>query len=344
MKMIHEEKFEKTKSGFSLSTTVTLGLPFLKCSRWKKEIFESNFCRNFHDTNWKTSNTVKRKPSFAGCEIGSLLGSGGFGSVFEANLHGRRVAVKRIHRYAKNPRALKESIEAEKLILPFRHVNIVQTLAVIEGESLLDVFVVMEFAGCNNLQTVIDDERELLDCARRLNFAHNIACALNYLHQNNILHLDLKPANVIVGSDGNCKLGDFGCCQRLEPLMENDELLPPSPTTSFSVTGTFAYRAPELLKGELPTVKADMYSLGILLWQMLTREQPYGLENQFVVIFGVVAYHMRPTLSDDMNVACTQCGNQTTYIALMRSLWDAEQTRRPSTAEVLQILNDIRDT
>ena len=85
--------------------------------------------------------------------------------------------------------------------------------------------------------------------------------ALEFIHGQNIAHLDGKLANILVDSKDVCKLGDFGCSQILD---NGDENLPASPTYLY-LTGTFAYRTHELLKGETPTPKADIYSLGICL-------------------------------------------------------------------------------
>jgi len=276
------------------------------------------------------------------CEIGRPLGSGGFGTVYEARLEGKKLAVKKMHRNVKNPQALYESVQAEKLILPLRHPNIVRTLAVLERENLQDFWILMEFAGNRTLQSIIDDDSELLGSARRCKFVRDIARALKFVHENSLVHLDLKPANVIVDGQDVCKLGDFGCCQSLD--LTSADPLPPSPSPSPSprslLTGTFAYRAPELLKGEPPSIKADMYSLGICLWQMLAREQPYGMESHFVVIFGVVAHHLRPSLE---NLPSVTSGNKT-YIELVKALWQAKPMDRPSAEDVLKTVDDIKTT
>lgn len=276
------------------------------------------------------------------CEIGRPLGSGGFGTVYEAHLEGKKLAVKKMHRNVKNPQALYESVQAEKLILHLRHPNIVRTLAVLERENLQDVWILMEFAGNRTLQSIIDDDGELLESARRCKFVRDIARALKFVHENSLVHLDLKPANVIVDGQDVCKLGDFGCCQSLD--MASVDPLPPSPSPSPSprslLTGTFAYRAPELLKGEPPSIKADMYSLGICLWQMLAREQPYGMESHFVVIFGVVAHHLRPSLE---NLPSVTSGSKT-YIGLVKALWQAKPMDRPSAEDVLKTVDNIKTT
>ena len=259
-------------------------------------------------------------------KIGRLLGSGGFGSVYEARFRGAQLAVKKLHRGTKNERAALESFEAEGSILHFDHPNIVRTLAVLT--IMESRCIIMEFAGERNLQNIINDPFEELNGNRRLKFSVDIASALQFAHQQGMAHLDLKPGNVLVTATDRCKLADFGCCQAVD---ECDK--PASPTKS-NLTGTYAYRAPELLKGESPTTKADIYSLGVCLWQMLTREQPFGNENQHVVIFGVVAYQLRPELSEEIT------GDEQ-YVNLIRQCWQAEPKLRPAASEIVTRLQDI---
>ena len=329
---------------FQCSRCICLASTDFSCKTNKFELR-----RNTNETSatmWIGSEKIDKEiiPSTV-CEIGRTLGSGGFGTVYEATLEGKKLAVKKMHRNVKNPHALYESVQAEKLVLPLRHPNVVRTLAVLERENLQDVWILMEFAGNRTLQSIIDDDRELLESARRCQYVRDIACALKFIHENSLVHLDLKPANVIVDRQDMCKLGDFGCCQSLELTAEEQLVSPPSPSASPKtlLTGTFAYRAPELLKGEPPSIKADMYSLGICLWQMLTREQPYGLESHFVVIFGVVAHHLRPSLAKLPPIASSD-KSTLAYMGLMKGLWQASPIDRPTAQEVLQTLNDIKTT
>lgn len=311
-----------------------------------KDIFEAGCQRktfhNFHKSRKKDENT----DDFASNMFDSarLLGCGGFGTVYQSDINGHKVAVKRMHRNRRNPRAMYESIQAEKLSMSLHHPNIVQTYAILENQDISQVLIIMQFAGERNLQSVIDNERENLDMSRRLKFATDITRALEFVHSNNLAHLDLKPANIIVDIYDTCRLSDFGCCQLVTNGNNELDCLPPSPTpsppstTRSSLTGTFAYRAPELLKGEEPTIKSDMYSLGICLWQMLTREQPYGLESQFVVIFGVVANQMRPSLLQVPSHDITTYA----YVDLMTTLWRAEPERRPDADSTLSSLMAIK--
>ena len=304
-----------------------------------------SICTNY---NYKvSSNHQLLNVKFAGCSfakyancldkediktlsIGKLLGSGGFGAVYEGFYKGRKVAVKKLHFNRKNPHAITESFVAEVSVASLRHKNIVRVLAVsaLEASCRRDVYIVMEYAGNRNLHNVIDCEKERITDTRRDRYAVDIASALSYIHQRRVAHLDLKPANILVTCQDSCKLGDFGCSKILP---EDGQCSPATPTNSF-LTGTLSYRAPELLKGEFPSSRADMYSYGICLWQLLTREKPYGSENLYVVIFGVVAYNLRPTFSKEIRRKYNM------YVQLCEALWKAEPSERPDASAVLRVL------
>ncbi|XP_020902892.1 serine/threonine-protein kinase mos [Exaiptasia diaphana] len=289
--------------------------------------FGKLFCENSHHSCSSRKDMIYNVLSSGNFEVselkvGKLLGSGGFGSVYEAVFRGERLALKKLHKGTKNERAARESFEAETSVLNFAHPNIVRTFALM---NLWDTnCIIMEYAGDRNLQNVINDSMESLTASRRIKFALDIGHALDYAHDKGIAHLDLKPSNVMVTSEDHCKLADFGCCQSVEA---NEK--PASPTKS-NLTGTYAYRAPELLRGDCPTTKADIYSYGICLWQMLTREHPYGNQNQHVIIFGVVAYQLRPTLTS-LDVQA----RDEVYVNLMQQCWEADPKLRPLASDIV---------
>ena len=264
-------------------------------------------------------------------QVSKLLGSGGFGSVYEGKFRGKKVAVKKMNTNSKNPRAVLQSFQAETSIASFCHPHIVRTLAASSlDRPLSERMIIMEFAGSRTLRNILDNEKEIIDEERRMRFASHITMALEFIHGQDIAHLDVKPANILVDSKDICKLGDFGCSQ----IVDDGENLPASPTYSY-LTGTFAYRAPELLKGETPSPKADIYSLGICLWQLLTREQPYGSENLYVVVFGVVAYNLRPRVPSVDKTSCH-------YQQLVESLWQSSPCLRPTASETIEILRSMQ--
>ena len=269
---------------------------------------------------------TKRRTDFHFNEIklGRHLGSGGFGTVHECLITGQKYALKRFHISSRNERAVQESFQSEHLATQLIHKNIVRSLyTFVQNESR---FILMEFLEARTLQSIVDDElNETIDPKRRIKFAKQICAGLAYAHRKKIAHLDLKPLNILVcRTTDECKIGDFGCCKDLTECMS------PTTPTKTSLTGTYSYRAPELLRGEPATEKADIYSLGICLWQMVSRQRPYGDENHQVIIFKVVAYNLRPVIPEH---------TEELYSQIMVKCWDHCKENRMHAKDILTFFN-----
>lgn len=284
------------------------------------------------------------------------LGAGGFGSVYKATYHGVLVAVKQVNRCTKNRLASRRSFWAELNVARLRHENIVGVVAASTrtpvGSNSLGT-IIMEFGGHVTLHQVIygatsspeeeeDEEEEAveshggagggeLNLSTCLRYALDIVNGLLFLHSQSIVHLDLKPANILISERDVCRIGDFGCSERLEGP-------PGAQAPSHHLGGTYTHRAPELLKGETPTPKADIYSFAITLWQMTTREVPYLGERQHV-LYAVVAYHLRPPLSAAVFSAS---GPGERLGRTIRGCWRARAARRPSAQLLLADLTSLR--
>lgn len=258
-------------------------------------------------------------------KLGKHLGSGGFGTVHECLIGGQKYALKRFHISTRNERAAQESFQSEGLATQLIHRNIVRSLyTFVQNESR---FILMEFLEARTLQSIVDDEaNEIISLERRIRFAKQICAGLEYAHRKKIAHLDLKPLNILVcRTTDECKIADFGCCKNLVT-----ESMSPTTPTKTSLTGTYSYRAPELLRGEPATEKADIYSLGICLWQLVTRKRPYGNENHQVIIFKVVAYNLRPVIPEH---------TEQMYSEIMVKCWDQCKEKRLQAKDILILLN-----
>ena len=174
----------------------------------------------------------------------------------------------------KNPAATQEAFKAESLVLGLSHPHVIQLLA---AEPKL---IIMEFIPeAKNLQALIDQDLTY----PWQKYAQQLVEAAAYLHHHNVLHLDIKPANILVDTDHHCKLIDFGCSQlRSEPTLSICQ-------------GTHAYRALELFKGQLPTTEADIYSLAVTIWSLKYRRVPYNGLHGDMLIYQVVAFQRRPS-------------------------------------------------
>ncbi|KAI8764536.1 serine/threonine-protein kinase mos [Biomphalaria glabrata] len=276
------------------------------------------------------------KPLIRRCDIifGSIIGKGAFGQVYKGLLHGRPVAIKVVQK-RRGSGIHREILQAERLAfsMNLRHENIVNVLGVnmCEG-SRGDALIVMELVSTRTLQSVLDDVNRDISLMDRLRFASEIARAIDYLHVNNVVHLDVKPRNVLMTEDDRCKLADFGS------LTQTCSGAPKEDVEYTQLLGTLAYRAPELMNRCYPSNKADIYSLGITLWQLVSRETPHIGANPHWLIYQVVKANKRPpdhyTGDDVMEIK---------YKELYTQCWDSEPMARPSATEVLQCLANLKN-
>ncbi|BFZ11417.1 hypothetical protein BsWGS_14456 [Bradybaena similaris] len=265
--------------------------------------------------------------------FGAVIGKGGFGKVHTGHIHGSPVAIKVVQK-RRGSGIHREILQAEKLAfsLHLRHENIISILGLNLCDGLRgDALIVMELVSPRTLQSVLDDNTQVVTQADRLRFALQITKALSYLHMNDVVHLDVKPRNVLMTKDSTCKLGDFGSLTRTRRDLPREE------TEFTQLLGTLPYRAPELMKGCFPSNKADIFSLGITLWQLATRETPHCGANPHWLIYQVTKGNKRP----DHHYT----GNDSTenkYCNLYSACWDAEPDLRPSAEDVIVALNSLQ--
>ncbi|XP_064113120.1 uncharacterized protein LOC135219892 isoform X2 [Macrobrachium nipponense] len=143
-------------------------------------------------------------------------------------------------------------------------------------------WVVNELCAPHTLLTLINDPNIILTARDKVRFIGEIANGLAYLHSQDIVHLDVKPANTLLSQTGHVKLADFGCCTKL--YAERNE----------HVLGTINYQAPEVLRGKEITDRCDVFSLGITAWHLLTQVMPFQGTHPHVIIYQVTKLFHRP--------------------------------------------------
>ncbi|GFN87349.1 serine/threonine-protein kinase mos [Plakobranchus ocellatus] len=229
----------------------------------------------------------------------------------------------------------REVLQAERLAfsLKLRHENIVHILGVNVCDDLRgDALIVMELVSSRTLQCLLDDVTVVISPGERLRLGMEVSAALSYLHSHQLVHLDVKPKNVLVGEDVRCKLADFGNLTRTKPGLPRED------TDYTQLLGTLPYRAPELMKGQFPSCKADIYSLGITLWQMASRETPHSGANPHWLIYQVTKANKRPASHDTGDDAL-----EMRYCELYRACWDAQPGSRPEAEDAHKALAELRE-
>lgn len=223
--------------------------------------------------------------SHRGLERLTLIGRGGMSLVFKAwqpALH-RHVVVKRLKPELSNSPEIVERFRREARILAgFTHPNLVHLYDFVDGPT--DAFLVMEFIDGMDVSVALRRvERFPVDVT--LAIALNVCRALGEVHDQGIVHRDLKPANMRLTKAGEVKLMDFGI------VMDMDGAALTRPGV---MVGSPGYLSPEQIMGNAVTAKADIFSLGICLYEMLTGQRPFRAEGERTVFQQIRERHHVP--------------------------------------------------
>jgi len=201
-------------------------------------------------------------------QLDELLARSGMASIFKATdtLTGERVALKVPYLQFESDVVFHERFNREEKIgTRLEHPNIVK---VFTPKYKTRMYMAMEFAQGKSLRAILD-EKKRLDIEKALSIAIQVCEALIYIHGKGVIHRDLKPENVLIDADGNVKIIDFGIAL--------DEASRRLTWTGFSATiGTPTYMAPEQINGRRGDMRTDIYSLGTLLFEMVTGELPFS--------------------------------------------------------------------
>jgi eukaryotic-like serine/threonine-protein kinase len=208
-------------------------------------------------------------------EVEELVGTGGMSSVFRAHdrLLDRKVALKVLHpQYSEDEEYVERFRREARAVAALSHPNIVTVID--RGEHEGRQFIVFEYIDGENLKGLIQ-RRGPAPVTTALELAMQIARGLSFAHQQGLVHRDVKPQNVLLNGDGQAKVTDFGIARSLD--------VQHGMTQTGTVLGTSDYIAPEQAQGQRVDEHTDVYSLGVVLYEMLTTEVPFPGEN-FVAV------------------------------------------------------------
>jgi eukaryotic-like serine/threonine-protein kinase len=208
-------------------------------------------------------------------ELEELVGSGGMSTVFRARdlQLDRLVAIKILHeRYVEDPEYVERFRREARAVAKLSHPNIVTVID--RGDDSGRQYIVFEHVEGENLKELVTRTGRMSP-RRALELVIPVADGLAFAHEHGLVHRDVKPQNVLLSSEGEVKVTDFGIARSLD--VEHGV------TQTGTVLGTSEYLAPEQASGEPVSPATDEYSLGVVLWELLTGEVPFTGEN-FVAV------------------------------------------------------------
>lgn len=264
-------------------------------------------------------------------EIIELIGSGGMANVYKALCHrlNRYDAVKIMRDETAANTELRRRFRAEsQAVAMLSHPNIVSVYDVSHSDDV--EYIVMELIDGITLKQYLQ-KKSVLDPAEVLDFTIQTAKALEHAHSKGIIHRDIKPQNIMLLKDGMIKVADFGIASLENTVEENNG----------ETVGSVHYIAPEQARGEAPDARSDIYSLGIVMYEMLTGRLPYVGNSDVEVAVKhmntdpVTPRDIVPSIPEELERICLKAMNSNIderYQTASEMLADLEQYKAQSLA------------
>ncbi|KAG7384359.1 hypothetical protein PHYPSEUDO_002766 [Phytophthora pseudosyringae] len=263
-------------------------------------------------------------------KLGKAVGAGRSGSTFSAHWGGRHVAAKVVDLSAATKTSgerlaqelLKEFRREEEVASALRHPNVVQFLG--SASAPPRYCLVFEFMEGGTLAALVRVKQKLpLDFFR---LAGDMAQGMSYLHERSVMHRDLKSSNVLLDAQGAAKISDFG----LSCVMELGRA-----ADLTAETGTYGWMAPEVIRHEPYSSKADVYSFAVVLWELLARDIPFKGQTPMQTAMAVAEQRMRPALPRN---------TPPKIVELIEHCWNQDPTRRPDFSAIVQVLPFVKQS
>lgn len=260
-------------------------------------------------------------------EIVSHIGEGGMADVYKAVdvLDNKTVAVKILKKeFSENEEFLRRFRNESKAIAVLSHPNIVKIYDVGFTEKLQ--FIVMEYIDGITLREYIDSEK-VLTWKDSVHFIIQILRALQHAHNRGIVHRDIKPQNIMLFTDGTIKVMDFGIAK-----FARDQ----SQTATDQAIGTVHYISPEQARGDVTDEKSDIYSVGVMFYEMLTGQKPFDTDNPVsIAVMHMQAQAKRPrSINPDIPPALEEI--------IMRTMEKDAENRYQTAADMIRDIEKFK--
>ncbi|KAL6856979.1 hypothetical protein ACP4OV_018361 [Aristida adscensionis] len=324
---IREAHVYSTKDGFCLDVFAVDGWETEETDELIAQIKETLTHKNASPPNSTNSSTSERildlQLRVGDSEIdwsmltkGDRIASGSSADLYRGTYNDSDVAIK-ILRNLSNPSEI-EFLQEVLILRSVNHENILQFYGACTKPP--NYCIVTEYMPGGNLYDFLHKQNNLLDLRTILRIAMSISKGMDYLHSNNIIHRDLKTANLLIGYDQVVKIADFGVARHgsLEGQMTAE-------------TGTYRWMAPEIINHQPYDHKADVFSFAIVLWELATSKVPYDNMTPLQAALGV-----RQGLRLEI-----PAGVHPRLSKLIQECWDEDPDVRPTFAEIIIELEEI---
>ncbi|KAG0206455.1 hypothetical protein BGX28_002088 [Mortierella sp. GBA30] len=243
------------------------------------------------------------------------VASGGFGMIHSGRWRGMRVAVKVLF----NPADFIQEVGIHKLVQDSE--NIVKFYGITRMKSTGDYGMVLQFAGKGSLRDYLSRHFQSLDWSNKMRLARDVAAGISFIHEDNICHHDLHSRNVLIDHSGRALITDFGLSRYVNHANSNN-----------GVRGVVPYISPERLRNAPFDHSSDVYSLGVIMWELTSGHPPFDQDGEnFMLPFHIMKGKREQIVS----------GTPVEYSQLYQQCWDGEPANRPSLPVILKELDSM---
>lgn len=247
------------------------------------------------------------------------VASGSYGDLYKGSYCSQEVAIKVLKPERLDSDLQKEFAQEVFIMRKIRHKNVLQFIGACTKPPGL--FIVTEFMSGGSVYDFLHKRKGTFKLPALLRVAIDVSKGMNYLHQNNIIHRDLKAANILMDENDVVKVADFGVAR-----------VKTQTGVMTAETGTYRWMAPEVIEHKPYDHKADVFSFGVVLWELLTGKIPYEYLTPVQAAVGVVQKGLRPTIPKNTHPK---------LVDLLTRCWQQDSTLRPNFTEIIDILQQI---
>nr|KJB58019.1 hypothetical protein B456_009G190600 [Gossypium raimondii] len=249
----------------------------------------------------------------------SKLASCSYGDLYKGTFYGQDVAIKVLRMEHLNENLRREFTQEVNIMRKIQHKNVVQFFGACATPP--NLCIVTEFMSGGSIYDLLHKQKSGFKLPLLLKLAIDVSEGMSYLHQNGIMHRDLKAANLLMDENGVVKIADFGVAR-----------VQAQPGVMTAETGTYRWMAPEVIEHKPYDHKADVFSFGVVLWEMLTGKLPYENLTPLQAAVGVVQKGLRPVIPQH---------TRPKFVELLERCWQQDPSLRPEFSEITNLLEDL---